>query len=408
MPDPVIDPQNQSAASASDGVQAVMEAVTELRKEVNDKKSVDLEKISKIESYLDVQEKKNQEFLILKKSLEDREIESKERLDTIEVELARSVRSGNKENHKESKEYKSLNDFCKLGKEDMDPEQKQLLRTDSDTAGGYLTTTELDPEITRKITEISNIRSVARVRSISNKSLEMAVRDTISEATYEGEAEENEDSASTYSNETLTTFRQTTNVGVTIDMLQDARFDMESEILRDAIEAFAKDEGINFIVGDGVKKPFGFIADTRVVDAARESELEDTVTATDVILLTGDLKMGYKPIYLFNRGTLAFLRTLKATDNNFLWQPGLNGPVSLTLNGFEYLVAEDMPDIADGAFPIAFADLQSGYTIIDRTGMSVVRDDLTRKKKGIVEFTINRWNYGQVTLPEAIQLLKVK
>jgi len=321
--------------------------------------------------------------------------------------LAHASSSGDQKSFKDADDYKAMNAYCKAG-ERMGNEQKQLLRTDSDTAGGFLAIIELDTEITRKITEISNIRSVARVRTISSKAIEVPVRDTIMVATYEGEAETNEDSVSTYSNETLNTFRQAVNIPITMDMLMDAEFDMESEIMRDAGEAFAKGEGLNFVTGDGVKKPSGFVSDARVIATARVSETNDTITATDVILLTGDLKAGYNPMYIFNRRTLAFLRTLKATNNEFLWQPGLNGPVANTLNGFDYLIAEDMPDIADAAFPIAFADLQRGYTIVDRTGMSVIRDEFTQKKKAIVEFTINRWNYGQVTLPEAIQLLKVQ
>lgn len=386
--------------------QEIMVAVTALREEF-EKKTVDYEKIDKIEAFLDEQEKKNQALLVDKKQLELREVETKERIDLLEVELARSGGSADEKNYKDSKAYKALNNYCKLGM-DIDSEQKALLRTDSDVSGGYLTTVELDTEITRKITEISNIRSVARVRSISSKAMEIPVRDTILSANYEGEGEINEDSVSTYSSETLNTFRQSINIPITMDMLQDAAFDMESEIMRDASEAFAKGEGHNFIVGDGVKKPSGFISDARIVAAARLSEINDAVTADDVILLTGDLKTGYyNTIYIFNRRTLAILRTLKNAVNGFLWQPGLNGPVANTLNGFDYLVAEDMPDIADGAFPIAFGDFQRGYTIVDRTGMSVIRDEYTQKKKAIIEFTINRWNYGQVTLPEAITLLQV-
>jgi len=271
-----------------------------------------------------------------------------------------------------------------------------------------LTTTELDNEIVKKITEISAIRSVARVRTISSKAMEIPVRDRILQATYEGETESNEDDTSGYSNETLNTFRQSVNVPITIDMLQDGEFDMEAEIMGDAGEAFAQGEGLNFVLGNGVKKPHGFAADTRVTSAARDSETSSVLSADDVILLTGDLKTGYNPMYAFNRRTLAFLRTLKSTTGDFLWQPGMNGPVANTLNGFQYLVAEDMPDIADNAFPVAFADFRRGYTIVDRTGMSVVRDEVTRKKNAIVEFTINRWNYGQVTLPEAIKLLRIK
>lgn len=386
--------------------QEIMVAVTALREEF-EKKTIDHEKIDKIEAFLDEQEKKNQTLLVEKKQLETREAELTERLDTLEIELARAGGGSEKNNYKESLEYKSLNNYCKFGT-DIDQEQKALLRTDSDVAGGFLTTTEMDTEITKKITEISNIRSVARVRTISSKAMEIPVRSKIAHAVYEGEAELNEDDISTYSSETLNTFRQSVNIPITMDMLQDAAFDMESEIMQDAIEDFAKGEGLNFIVGDGVKKPSGFVSDARVIADARETENQDTVTASDVILLTGDLKTGYSPIYVFNRRTLAFLRTLKDGVGGFLWTPGLNGPVSSTLNGYDYLIAEDMPDIADGSFPVAFGDFQRGYTIVDRTGISVIRDEFTQKKRAIIEFTINRWNYGQVTLAEAIKILKVK
>ena len=50
---------------------------------------------------------------------------------------------------------------------------------------------------------------------------------------------------------------------------------------------------------------------------------------------------------------------------------------------------------------VAFGDFRRGYTIVDRTGMSVVRDDVTAKRRAVVEFTMNRWNTGQVTLDPA-------
>ena len=394
-------PSTTTKPDASD----VMQAVNELRAEF-DKKSADLGKIDKIQAFLDVQEGHNQKLVLEQEANKKSKEDMKERMDALEIELSRSGGSGDTKNYKEQDSYKALNNYCVLG-DNVGIEEKALLRTDSDVAGGYLTTTELDPEIIRKITEISGVRAVSRIRTITSKSREFAVRDTILTAAYEGEAESNEDSISTYSNETLTAFRQSVNIPITIDLLMDSLFDMETEIMRDAGEAFAQGEGANFVAGDGVKKPSGFTADIRVTAAARNSETASTVTAKDMILLTGDLKVGYNPIYMLNRRTLAFLRTLTATNNEFLWQPGLNGPVANTLNGFDYVIANDMPDIADNAFPVAFGDFQRGYMIVDRTGMSVVRDEFTQKKKAIVEFTINRWNYGQVTLPEAIKLLKV-
>ena len=86
----------------------------------------------------------------------------------------------------------------------------------------------------------------------------------------------------------------------------------------------------------------------------------------------------------------------------------MNGPVANTINGFQYLLANDMPDIASNSKSIAFGDFMRGYTIIDRTGVSVIRDEFAQKRKAIIEFTINRWTTGQVTLSEAITLLKTK
>lgn len=397
-------------SEAAKTIDQVMEAVTELREEVK-KKVPDQEKIKKIELSLVKFEKTSQDLVTEQKERDQKDLERMEReskmqeaIDALELEVARGGDPAEKDYH-DSDEYKAVYQMV-VSPELVTPEQKAMLRTDSDTAGGFLVPTEMDNSITKKITEISNIRSLARVRTIAAKSLEMPVRATIPAATYEGEAEEGADSVSTYENETLTTFRQTFTAPITMDMLMDAAFDMESEIMGDASEAFAKGEGTNFTNGVGHKTPKGFLQDSRITGLI--STTSGTIDADDVILISGELKVGYSPTYVFNRRTLAFLRTLKSTDGQFLWLPGLNGVVSNTINGFPYMIAEDMPDIAANSKSIAFGDFLRGYTIVDRTGLSVVRDELTMKKKAIVEFTLNRWNTGQVTLPEAIKIITTK
>lgn len=385
----------------------VMGAVKELRDEF-DKKNPDFDKIDKIEKGLQEQETKNQTLFADQKAGEKRETELKERMDVLEVELSRGLGPRQGKQYRDSDEYKAMQRYIKEGSYALDNEQKAILRTDSDVQGGFLVQTEMDNAITKKITEISAIRSIARVRTIGSKSLSVPVRDTIPAAQYEGEAEQGPEDTSTYSNETLTAFRQTVTIPITMDMLMDSAFDMEAEIMTDGGEAFAKGEGTGFVVGTGFKQPSGFTTDSRVVAAARISAGSATIGFDDMMNLTGDLKTGYNPVYVFNRRTLAFLRTLKGGDGHPLWQPGMNGVVVNTINGFPYLIAEDMPDIASNTIPVAFGDFARGYTIIDRTGMAVIRDDITQKRKAIVEFTLQRWNTGQVTLPEAIKLLKVK
>jgi HK97 family phage major capsid protein len=404
----------------------IMEAVTLLRADA-EKGMLAPEVKERLNTVLDQHEDSNQkivaaqesakaasdELVIVKEELESKGAkitEITETLETLERELARkgSQAPMDPAAYRETPEFKALQDFVAKG-DNASVESKALLRTDSAVDGGVLVTTEMDSQITKKITEIDNIRSVARVRSIGSKSIELAIRNTIPVATYEGEAETGDDSASTYENETVTPFRQTFTTPITQDQLQDAAFDMESEITSDAGEAFAFGEGNGFVLGSGHKVPEGFIANATLQAAARVTAASGILDPEALILLTGDLKVGYDPTYVLNRRTLAFIRTMKATTGQFLWMPGMNGPVASTLNGFPYILANSMPEHdTNGAYSVAFGDFRRGYTIVDRTGMSIIRDNVTRKKKAIVEFTMNRWNTGRVTLPEAIKLLQIK
>lgn len=416
----------------NDDLQKVGEAVHELRRDL-EAKSVDHEKIERINKFLDEHEEKFAQPLTRakeeNKSLQDRvteigtqleaagvsAVEAKARMDVLEMELARRGRPGGEEKaFKDSEEYKALQSYCTSGV-NITPEEKALLRTDSQADGGFLVPSEMDTQITKKITEIDPIRSIARVRTTGAKSLEMAIRNTIPVATYEGEAAEGDESASTYQSTTVVPYRQTFTTPITWDMLQDAAFDMDAEIASDAALAFAFGEGNNFVAGDGDKKPQGFTVNAGLVAAARDTAASGVLDPEAIILLTGDLKVGYDPVYVLNRRTLALIRTFRADAvsggdgaSAFLWQPGLNGPVSNTINGSPYVLSNSMPDVAAGAIAIAFGDFRSGYTIVDRTGMSVIRDEVTQKRKAIVEFTMNRWNTGQVTLEEPIKLLRVK
>lgn len=389
----------------------VLESVKQLRVEF-EKSAPDQGKIEKLEKSLATFEESSQLIVAAQKESDQKALEMSERaegletqLKALEAEMARGGNTADKKTLHDTDEYKALAHLVKHG-EFESVEQKALLRTDVDTSGGFLVPTEMDNAITKEIIEISAIRSLARVRTIGAKSLEIAIRDKIPAATYEGETKAGGDSASEYRNETLTTYRQTHTTPITMDMLMDSAFNMDSELMTDSAEAFALGEGAAFVNGTGNKTPKGFLQDTRVQGLI--SSTSGTIDADDVILITGELKVGYSPTYVFNRRTLAFLRTLKATDGNFLWQPGLNGVVANTINGFPYLIADDMPDIAANSKSIAFGDFLRGYTIVDRTGLSVVRDEFTKKRESIIEFTFNRWNTGQVTLPEAIKVITTK
>tara|TARA_R110000850_G_scaffold13484_5_gene43597 strand:- start:3041 stop:4234 length:1194 start_codon:yes stop_codon:yes gene_type:complete len=388
----------------------VVQLVTEIR-EKTDKYGADSAEVKTlVENHgekLEKQENANQK-LVGELAQERKEREDLQgRMDTLETSIARKATSGGAF-YKEDESYKALNLYATKGIEHLDQGQKALLRTDSDTSGGYLTSTELDNAIIKLITEISPIRQVARVRTISKKTLEMPKRTGILEASYEGETEAASDSVSAYGSETITTNALTVNVPLTIDMLLAGDFDIESEVAQDVAEAFAQKEGNKFLLGSGVHQPEGIIANAAIIAGASETEGSGVIAGDDLIELTGELKAGYNPMFGFNRQTLAKLRTLKGGDGQYLWQVGLGGGAPNQLAGESYMVMQDMPSIATGALSVIYGDFMRGYTIVDRTGLSVVRDEVTRKKERIIELCFHKFNTGQVVLEEAFKALKIK
>lgn len=406
-------------------IEQVNEAVGELRAEMK-KAFPDEEKLARIDKVLDAQEELNQahvqanlraeaqaeEIKSLKDELEKKGVaegEIRTQVEALELALAHAGNSQDPD-YREGPEFKAFESYFRKGEKALEPDEFKTLRTDSGPDGGFLVPVEMDNMIQKKIVELDPIRAVARVRTISAKSMEMAIRASIPTATYEGEAEEGADSQSAYENKQVVPFRQTFTTPITRDMLQDAAFDMEAEIVSDASEAFAFGEGNGFVVGTGFKQPEGITVNAALVADARGSGVSATITPENLIDLEGDIKVGYSPVWLFNRRTLAAIRKFRAAgsapgDGPFLWSPGfqdrsIQGIVGNTLNGLPYVLANSMPDLGSSTIPVALGDWRRCYTITDRQGLSIIRDDLAQKRKAIVEFTMQRWNTGQITLED--------
>lgn len=284
----------------------------------------------------------------------------------------------------------------------------KTLRTDSETSGAYLIPQIMDNEIRKNIIEISPVRMFARNRVSPGKTMEIPKRLAIPTAYFEGEGEEDENGESQYGSETVTLYRQSITVPATLDMMVSSAFDLEREIAMDVGEAFGRGEGLNFLKGSGNKGPQGIAADGRitVVDTAASG----TIDFMDMAEIAGQLKRGQRPMWFFNRRTLAKMWQIKSSIGVPIWTP-VAGDTPATIWGFPY--SSDMIDMDDaqtgaGAKPIVFGDMRRGYEIFDMLGISVIRDDLTKKKQAITEWTFRRYLTGRVILPEAFKVLRIK
>ena len=135
----------------------------------------------------------------------------------------------------------------------------KTLRTDSDTAGGYLVPAVMDAQVRKNIIEISPIRRFARTRIAYAKSLDIPRRLAVPIASFEGEAEESSLDQSIYGREQVTCYRQDVTIPATLDMMVSSAFDLEREVAGDVGESMAQGEGLNFVKGSGRKGPQGIL-----------------------------------------------------------------------------------------------------------------------------------------------------
>lgn len=389
--------------------------ITTLRETVekaqNEKKENDVivkDAIAKLNTELDDLEGKNQklvtEQLEKEKGILLKETESKERIDGLEKKLLR-LPAGGTEAKEATAELKAFTTLVTKGLEHVGAEERKYLRTDVDIEGGYLAPLEMEASIIKRITELSPVRSLVRLRTTSRRGVEIPKRTGIPTAYRVGQGVTDTQSQSSYGMETINVERLTVDIPISIEMLSDSAFNMESEISADAGEAFAKTEGIEFISGTGVGEMEGILTNADVGETV--SGVANAITADSLITISGTLKDGYIGRYLLNRVSLATIRTLKDGQGQYLWQNGLAAGLPSTINGDQYVSAIDMPNISAGLYPVAYGDFARGYTMVDHTDTTLLRDPFTLGRQGKVLFIMHRRNGGKVVLAEAIKKLKI-
>lgn len=382
--------------------QQIYEALNIIRDET---KKLSPEQEAKINSFLDVQEAKNQAKLKEIQEKANRAEELENRLNSLEADLKRGL-SGDQKQAK-TQELKSFEVYLRKASQFIGTEDLKYLRTDVDSEGGYLVPSPLEGEIIKKITETSFLRTVATVRPMSSKSSSTPSRTNIVSAGMVGEGETDSLSNSKYGLEKLFAKKAQVTSQATIEDLEDSDYDILNLMASDVAETMGQIEGSQFVNGSGAGNNCeGFMSNANI--ASINSGSASAITFDSLITVTGALKVGYNPIYAFNRSTLASIRNLKDNQNNYLWTAGnLSAGVPNQLNGFNYIILPDMPNIGANLFPVVFGDFKKGYVIGDRKGMTMLRDDLTKKREGRVEFTWYKRFAGAVQLPEAFVKIKI-
>ena len=362
------------------------------------------EKLAKMEAKMDSYEDINQKLTTAELNADN----IKSQIDKLETIVTRP-NSGFES--KQVDEYMGAFDsYCRKGIEGLDAAEKKALTVSNDSTGGYLAPPEYVKELIKDITEISPIRSIARIRSTGSRSIQIPKRTGTFAAQWVAESgTRSETTGYQVGLEELPAHEQYALVDISEQDLEDSVFDLEAEMQSEFSEQFAKAEGAAFVSGNAVGKPEGFMTNSDV--GSIDSGSNTAITGDNLISLVHNIKSDYgrNGTFVFNRSTLAAIRKLKDTAGQYVFQAGmsLQGGVTNTILGQPYVEATDMPSIAQNAFPVAFGDFRRAYMIVDRVSLAVLRDPFTQATTGNVRYIARRRVGGQVILPEAINKLKV-
>ncbi len=110
--------------------------------------------------------------------------------------------------------------------------------------------------------------------------------------------------------------------------------------------------------------------------------------------------------FAMNTITQGHVMKLKDTNGQYLWQPSVQAGQPDRLRGYEVFTWEEMgnPTTAN-AYPIAFGDFSKGYTLVTRTELQIIRENVT--DPGFTNWFVARRYGGIVTNNSAVKLLKV-
>ena len=320
--------------------------------EIEEKGSADPlteEKLGKIEADLDKLEDVNQK---LTKQAQAQD-QVKDQVDRIETMLKRPELGLTTPSVDETKAV--FDKYLRKGKEALDEMELKVLTVSNDTTGGYLAPPEYVQEMLKTVTEISPIRSVARIRSTGQRSVQWPKRSGQFSAQWVAESgTRSETTGYTVGMEEIPTHEMYALVDISEQDLEDTVFDLEAEMSAEFSEQFAKAEGTAFVSGNAVGRPEGLLTNGSVGETV--SGHASTILADGLISLVHAIKSEYanNATFVFNRTSLAAIRKLKDTAGQYVFQAGMSliGGVPNTNLGYPYVEATDMPSEGSNTYPV--------------------------------------------------------
>jgi HK97 family phage major capsid protein len=291
-------------------------------------------------------------------------------------------------------------------------ESKALL-VGSDPDGGITVTPFMATAIRTRLFESDPIRALAASQTISTDAYEELV--DINEGTSGGWVGEQtaptETNTPQWNKKRIPVNEQFAEPRATQQLLEDSGIAIESWLSGKIADIITRTEAAAFVTGDGVGKPRGFLTITsgtswnqiQQVNMGAASNLT-TDGFIDVMYSLKEMHM-FRGTWLMNRLAVRDTMKLKDGDGNYIWRGGLQAGQPGTILGAPVRMSTTVPVVATNSLSVVYANWREAYMIVDRLGITVMRDPFTAKP--FVKFYTRKRVGGDVVNYDAIKIGKV-
>lgn len=299
----------------------------------------------------------------------------------------------------------------------------ELLKKDMSSSvgseGGFLVPETLAAQINSVVFDMCPMRQLANVVTIGTSEFRQNTKKTKGSGGWVSEkGTRSETTAATFGSTLIPVHELYAMPEATSQFLADAQANIEGWLI-DAIGGdLAEYENDAFTTGAGVGKPKGILGYTPAADSGyawgapgyiasgAAGDWAASTPAANVLNLIYALATPYHSgaSFMAPRALIGELRSKVIGTDTFLFQPaGMAGGVP-TFAGFPVYENPDLAAKGSNSYSMVFGNWQKAYTIVDRVGISVLRDPYT--SKGSVLFYTSKRVGGDVTNFEAYKVMK--
>lgn len=184
-----------------------------------------------------------------------------------------------------------------------------------------------------------------------------------------------------------------TPLRVSVELLQDAAFDVEGLISRKLGERLARIQATHIATGTGVSQPQGILTGLTPIGSAANTGL----TYNDILTYIHSVDPAYRANgcrWAFNDKTLSLIQAIKDTNNRPIFR-SLAADMSTepgggVLMGYPVTIDQSFPDLVANSGTViwgVFGNISEGYVIRRVRDVQLIVNPWTRAANGQVEYT---------------------